>query len=247
MKRIFYTKVLLALIFSAALFSTGCAKLKLQTSFQRSADTLDAHINKTAWQYMLSRSSGSDTTFKTMHDAIIYSGIDTNLYVQPGNTFFFLNANACKSVWNNILINGKKATSFRSYSKSDLKNYFLYLIVQGTYTHYNLPITPVTVQTMAPAGTYTANSPTFTIPLAGGLGTGTPIPANPNSTMTLFVLDALIGNAASYPIVVNMGIVNTATISATTQPNVTVYTSDILATNGVVDVMNGALWPVVYQ
>lgn len=240
-----YTLLFAVLI---AIFNSGCEKLALQKNFSRSTtDTIDAHLYKTAWQYMISRSKGADTIFKTMHDAIIYSGIDTTLYSEPNHTYFFLSAAGCKDMWAKIKVNGKAATSFHSYSPTDLKNYFLYLIVKGQYSHYNLPTTPVTVQTLAPAGTYTTNSATFTIPLPTGIPALTPIPSNPNSIMTLYVLNTSIGNTLSYPIVVNMTIATTATLtSATTGNNVLVITSDLLATNGVVDVMNGALYPTPY-
>jgi hypothetical protein len=249
MKSTYMIKAILLVAVFIVIATSGCKKLSLQTSFSRgTTDTLDAHLYKTAWQYMVSRSKGADTTFKTMHDGIIYSGIDTNLYNQPGtNTFFFLNATACKNLWATFLVNGKKGTSFNSYAKADLKNYFLYLIVVGSYSHYNLPATrAIKVQTMAPAGTYTTVPATFAYPVAGGFPTGTVIPSNPSSVMSLYVLDTSIGNTTSYPIVVNMSIATTATLSSTTQNNVTVYTSDLLATNGVVQVMNGALAPTPY-
>jgi len=225
-----------------AILTSGCKKLALQKNFSRSTDdTIDAHLYKTAWQYMLSRSKGADTIFKTMHDAIIYSGVDTNLYSQQGNTYIFLNTNACKSLWKAYTVAGKAATSFRSYAPADLKNYFLYLIVKGTYTHYNLPIYPVTVQTMAPPGAFTNNSPSFLIPTPTGVVSST-FQSNPNSTMTMYVLDALIGNTQSFPLVINMSIENTTTLNA----NTTVSTSDLLATNGVVDVMNGPPYPITF-
>lgn len=242
MKTKYILSSLIVAIACVIIAASGCKKLNLQRSFSRgTGDTVDAHLYKTAWQYMLSRSSGSDTLFKTMHDAIIYAGVDTNLYSQQGNTYLFLNTNACKSLWKNYTVNGKAGTSFRSYAPADLKNYFLYLIVKGQYTHYNLPIYPVTVQTMAPAGAYAANSPTFLIPTPSGIASST-FQSNPNSTMTMYVLDALIGNTQSYPLVINMSIENTTTLNA----NTTVSTSDLLATNGVVDVMNGPVYPVSY-
>ena len=73
---------------------TGCKKiagLSLQKDTDHETSTLDPHINKTAWQYLRERSnvSPTDTIFKRMYEAIIYSGIDTTLYTQPGNTFIF--------------------------------------------------------------------------------------------------------------------------------------------------------------
>jgi len=247
MKKTYIIQTFLVLAVCIAILTSGCEKLKFQTSATRSTtDTIDAHLYKTAWQYMLARSKGSDTTFKTFHDAIIYSGIDTTLYSKVNYTYFFLNTAACKDMWGKILINTKKATSFHSYSPTDLKNYFLYLIVKGQYSHYNLPITPVTVQTLAPAGTYTNNSATFNIPYPTGITAGG-IPSNPNSIMTLYVLNTTLGNTLAYPIIVNMSIQSTATLtSATSGNNVLVTTSDLLATNGVVQVMSGAVFPTPY-
>jgi hypothetical protein len=239
------TGALLALIFAVSISISGCKKLNLQTSFSRSTtDTIDAHLYKTTWAYIKARAYGSttDTIFRSLYTAIIYSGIDTNEYIKPDRTYLLLNTAACKSVWGSILVNGKKAVSWKSYSATDVKNYLLYLIVNGTYSHYNLPISPVTVQTLAPAGAYTTNPATFASPVPTGFPAGTPFTPNPNSVMTLYVLNALIGNTQSYPLVVNMSVENTTTINA----NTTIYTSDLLSTNGVVDVVNAAIWPTFY-
>lgn len=205
---------------------SGC--LKLQKEFHRSTtDTLDAHLNKTSWQYLKSRAygSGTDTIFRRMYDAIIYSGIDTNLYMQTGKTYiFFTNAMVTTKktgLWAAVLTSAKKpATSWASYSPADVKNYLEYLILNGTYSHYNLPTHDVTVQTMAPAGTYTNNPPGFQIP---GFVT------NPNSTMYIEVLNASPSNTSNYPITVNDVFY--------------VATSDLLATNAVVDVISTPIYP----
>src|SRR5687768_15731162 len=77
----------------------GCKKLaglELQTNADHEVSTLDPHINKTAWQYLKERSvlSATDTIFKRMYEAIVYSGIDSSLYLQTGQTFIFLHNDA---------------------------------------------------------------------------------------------------------------------------------------------------------
>jgi hypothetical protein len=223
------TAGLLIMIGGVATLSS-CSKLKLQKDFNRSTtDTLDAHVNKTAWAYLKSRAYGSatDTVFRRMYDAIIYSGIDTNLYIQPNKTYlFYTNAavtTAKTGIWAAYLTSkAKAAKSFKDYSADDLKNYLLFLIINGQYSHYNLPLTDVEVQTMAPAGTFNANFAGFVIPAFTA--------NNPNSTMRLKVLNSSPGNTSDYPIQIN----------STTN----VYSSDYLATNGVLQVMNTPVSPV---
>jgi len=84
MKKIKHIIAILITLSAVALIAPGC--MKLQKDFTRSTtDTLDAHLNKTAWAYLKSRaynnSTPSDTLFRRMYDAIIYSGIDTNEYI----------------------------------------------------------------------------------------------------------------------------------------------------------------------
>jgi hypothetical protein len=227
MKKIKYLPaILLVFLVTAVTILPGC--LKLQTDFHRSTtDTLDAHLNKTAWQYLKSRAYGSskDTIFRRMYDAIIYSGIDTNLYMQSGKTYiYFTNSMVTTSktgLWALVLTSAKKAgTSWASYSKNDVKNYLSYLILNGTYTHYNLPTHDVVAQTAAPAGVFATNPTGFTMP---------GVIANPNSTMYIQVLNASPSNTSNYPITIN--------------DLYYVSTSDLLATNAVVDVINAPIFP----
>src|SRR4051812_27266172 len=80
---------------------TGC--YKLQKDYTRTPDTVDAHIYKTAWQFIKDRgiANNTDTIFRVMYNAIIYSGIDTNEYTVPGRTYILLNNTAAKAVWSN--------------------------------------------------------------------------------------------------------------------------------------------------
>lgn len=226
-------KILIAtlsiLIIGAGLSLSSCGKLKLQKDFNRKTDTLDAHVYKDAWAYLKSRAYGSktDTVFRRMYDAIIASGIDTGLYMQQNKTYlFYTNAavtTAKTGVWAAYLTAQKKAAkSFKDYNAADLKNYLLFLILNGQYSHYNLPLTDVEIQTMAPQGIFNTNFTGFILPAFNA--------NNPNSTIKLKVLNASAGNTSDYPIQIN-GTTN-------------VYSSDYLATNGVIQVMNTPVSPI---
>lgn len=209
-----------------ALLISGCTLfgLKKQTDFDRvtNRDTTDAHLYKTAWAYLKARAYGSttDTIFRRMYDGIIYSGIDTNEYIKPGRTFIFLNNTAVTaSVWAKYKNGTAVGKSWASYSKTDVKNYLLYLILTAQYSHYNLPLTIVTANTLAPAGAYTTNPTTFLAP-------GT-FNSNPQSQMLLRVSNAnTVTSQLDYPIVLN-------------ETN-NVNTSDLMATNGVVFVLTNS-------
>lgn len=204
---------------------SGCslAGLSLQKDYNRSTtDTIDAHVYKTAWGYLKSRAyqnaSPSDTIFRRMYDGIIYSGIDTNEYTKPGRTFIFLqNSIVTGQVWAKYKNAGVVGTKWQSYPAADVKNYLSYLILLSTYTHSNLPLQDIQASTLAPAGVYTTNPATFTAP-----GTFNP---NPKSVMLIHVSNAnTVTSQLDYPIVLNQ--------------TVNVNVSDLLATNGVIDVIS---------
>ncbi|MDN5284914.1 MAG: hypothetical protein JWR38_1188 [Mucilaginibacter sp.] len=218
------------LIVMGVILISGCEKLKLQKDFNRSTtDTLDAHVGKNAWAYLKSRaySNTTDTVFRRMYDAIIYSGIDTNLYMQQNKTYLiYTNAavtTAKTGLWATYLTSKKVAAkSFKDYSAADLKNYLLFLILDGQYSHYNLPLTDVEVKTLAPVGIFNTNFTGFIIPAFTA--------NNPNSTLKIKVLNSSPGNTSDYPLQIN----------STTN----VYSSDYLTTNGVIQVMNTPVSPI---
>jgi hypothetical protein len=89
-----------------AIYSTGCKKflgLKKQTDYDYKPQTADAHIYKTAGQFLNDRANGpdlkNDTVFRWMKLGLDYAGIDLNEYEKPGRTFIFLHNDAIK-VWN---------------------------------------------------------------------------------------------------------------------------------------------------
>ena len=206
-----------------ALATSGC--LKYQSNAEYTPYILDPHINKTAYQYIKDRSynyAGKDTIFKLMRQAIEYSGIDTNEYLKPDRTFILLHNDAIlrTTVVNKVptptadcyfgkyLVNGKPATKWSDYPKDQVKNYLLYLIVQGAYSFDNLTPNNVTANTLQPQN-YD--------------------PLNPQSIMLLRVNDD-----QNFPIRLNdfSGSVS----------YVTVRTTNILATNGDIQVIDRVLF-----
>jgi hypothetical protein len=228
--------ILLTCLSLSTMFSS-CLKLQKDYNRKTNVDTLDGHLYKTAWAYLKARAygSGTDTIFRRMYDGIIYSGIDTNEYIKTDRTFIFLSnseiTTAKTGLWA-IVHNGSAAgKSWASYSATDVKNYLSYLIAQGYYSHYNLKLADVTFTTLAPAGAYTTNPPgfTFTSPAT--------YVSNPNSIMIAHVSNAnTVTSQLDYPIVLNSAV------------NIT--TSDLEATNGIVQVINSGtivLTPTIPQ
>ena len=236
MKRI---KILFAIPLMAlgiAALVSGCTLfgLKKQTDNNRptNVDTIDAHLNMTAWAYIKSRGLQShtkaDTPLALLQRAIIYSGIDTMEYIKPGRTYICPNSASVKLVFSGFFTAaGKAATKWQDYSPADVKNYLMYLILNQQYSHYNLPYNDVTAQTLAPAGTYTTQPTGFRVVIPGS--NPATFASNPTSNMLIKVLNASNGNTSDYPIFVN--------------ENNYIVTSDLLATNGVVDVVGTLVSP----
>lgn len=205
----------------------GCdlAGLKLQESHDYHPYVLDPHINKTTWQYIKDRSynfAGKDTIFKLMRQAIEYSGIDTNLYIKTNCTFILLHNDAIYRTtttnkvttvttdcyFGKYLINGKPATKWSDYPKDQVKNYLLYLIVQGAYSFNNLGPTNTVATTLMPQNTDPLN-PTSIMMLR----------VNDDQNFTMRLND--FSNSVAY---------------------VSVRTSNILPTNGAIQVIDRVLY-----
>lgn len=149
---------------------TGCKKLlglERQKDWHFQPQVLDPHINMTAWQFLKERALGvdpNDTIFKMMYEGILYSGIDTNLYLQKNKTFIFLHndaifrlnkgkiTNDCYFGYHLIGDPATTATKWEDYPKDSVKNWLLYLIADGDYTFGTVGPTPVETKTMLPEG-----------------------------------------------------------------------------------------------
>lgn len=197
---------------------SGCSLfgLDLQKDYNRKPHVIDPELHMTAWDYLRQRSieNDPDSIFKFMYDAIIYSGIDTSIYTESGHTFILLHNDAINRVVKKVtqpdcffganLVGGKPATSWSDYPKETVKNYLLYLIALGEYTHVkNLTINDTLVKTMLPTGTWSEN---------------------PSSVMAYKIVNAALTNTNDYPIQLN--------------DSVNVRTSDLIPSNGVIQVVD---------
>ncbi|XHR96628.1 fasciclin domain-containing protein [Mucilaginibacter sp. UC70_90] len=180
---------------------------------------------KTTWQFIKDRSynfAGKDTVFKLMRQAIEYSGIDTNLYIKTNCTFILLHNDAvyrttvvnkvpiitADCYWGKYLVNGKPGTKWSDYPKEQVKNYLLYLIVQGAYSFNNLTPSNVVATTLQPLN-YDPLNPTSIMTLR----------VNDDQNFTMRLND--FSNSVGY---------------------VSVRTSNILALNGAIQVIDRVLY-----
>jgi hypothetical protein len=167
-QQIIYSTIFIGLLMIGI---TGCKKiagLRLQENTDHPTAILDAHINKTAWQYLKERSvlSATDTIFKRMYEAIVYSGIDTALYLQTGQTFIFLHNDAVfrtatpqptDNYWSRYKVGGQIPKSWSAYTPQQVKNWLLYLIVKGEYSYDNIGPENLVAKTLLPEGADAAN------------------------------------------------------------------------------------------
>ena len=138
------------------------AGLPLQTNVPYNANLLNPNVGMTTWDYIKSRGPGKgDSLFAQMYNAIIYSGIDTNLYTQPNKTYIIYTDSALFShttgktttstscYWGYYKVANSAgklvaATSWSQYKGADsiaLQNNLLYLITNGIHSFNNIPIT----------------------------------------------------------------------------------------------------------
>lgn len=229
--------IIIAIIFGTSVLLGGC--YKVQTDYNKDAHILNPNINKTTWQYINDRANGTaaaDTIFRLMLQGIQYAGIDSNIYLQTGKTFILLHNDAIRRLSGTTvqsdcffganLVNNKIATKWSDYPKDFVKNYLLYLVLDGVYDHYTLPVSDnATAGSTAPAGSLTS------LPLSVTRNATYPFTANGNSTMKLKVLNSSPSNTSDYPVVLN-DVLN-------------VRTSSILATNGSIHVIDRFLTTTV--
>jgi hypothetical protein len=167
-KQIIYSTVFIGLLMIGMAGCKKIAGLRLQENEDHTTSTLDPHIYKTAWQYLKERSvlSATDTIFKRMYEAIVYSGIDTSLYLQTGNTFIFLHNDAVfrtatpqptDNYWSRYKVGGQIPKSWSAYTPQQVKNWLLYLIVKGEYSYDNIGPEAISVKTLLPEGADAAN------------------------------------------------------------------------------------------
>ena len=219
----------------AVLLLTACSKiagLERQQNVDHITSTIDPHIKKSAWQFLVDRALGTapaDTIFRWMYRGIIYSGIDTSEYTKPGRTYIFLHYDAILRKVSNVTqadcyfgkykvgaAPGVAAARWEDYPALQVKNYLLSLIVQGEHTFENVSPDPKFEKSIMPPGTD---------------------PLNPESIITFrvindrdskFRINDFPGSAVPTPNLVT--------------PGIQARTAGILSTNGPVHVIDRVLF-----
>lgn len=163
-----------------SLMIAGCSLFNLdnQKNYEYDKFILDDHIHMTAWDYLKSRANGNpsnpnDTVFKWMKKAIDYCGIDTMEYMKSNRTYVFLQNDAIMHISGGKVTAGfffdfpivltldpvtglpkttAPAKQWSQYDKQTVKNYLLYLIIQGDHNYNNITPGPNIYQTLLPAG-----------------------------------------------------------------------------------------------
>jgi hypothetical protein len=167
-RQLIYSALVIGLMMAGMASCKKLAGLDLQKDTDHETSVLDPKINKTAWQYLKERSvsNATDTIFKRMYEAIVYSGIDSALYQQPNQTFIFLHNDAVfrtaaptatDCYWGRYKVNNAVAKSWSQYTPQQVKNWLMYLILKGEYSYENLGPENVQVKTLLPEGTDAAN------------------------------------------------------------------------------------------
>ncbi|MBB6501236.1 hypothetical protein [Pedobacter cryoconitis] len=158
---------------------SGCTlfDMDIQKKYDYEHKTLDPNINITARQFLENRSYESpinlnDTVFKWMRKGLEYAEIDLAAYEKQGMTFIFLHNDAVR-VWDSKakkvtagmwfdfpivtfkpgteeILSTRPALKWEDYPKEDVKNYFLYLMLLGSYNFNNIRLTAVDAQTLLP-------------------------------------------------------------------------------------------------
>jgi hypothetical protein len=160
---------------------TGCYKLQKDYDYKPSTLDPHINMTAKDFMHSRGiGGAGSDTVFKWMEMGMIYAGIDTMEYVKPNRTYLFLHNNAVRTLSSGKVNGGffydypivvkdpagvvikskidvtqdsiRPAVSWNEYPQDMVRNYLLYLILQGEYSFENLSVNNTTIQTLMPPG-----------------------------------------------------------------------------------------------
>src|SRR5215217_8343807 len=169
-------------ILMAAVMLSGCYKLQKDYKYIKSEIDPHYDMTVKQYMLSRGTAGvGSDTVFKWMQLGIEYAGLDLAEYEKPGRTFIFLHNSAIRTLSSGKVNGGfffdhhivvkdasgtplkskvdvaidstRPAVTWNEYSKQTVKNYFLYLILQGEYNFENLGVQNKSIETLLPAGT----------------------------------------------------------------------------------------------
>jgi hypothetical protein len=172
----------LALIVVAAISLSGCYKLQTDYKYNGWVLDPNINMTAKDFLLSRGTAGvGSDTIFKWMQLGLEYAAFDMTEFEKPGRTFILLHNNAVRTISSGkvsagffydypiIVKNGsgvpikslidptmdsmRPANSWNEYPQQMVKNYFLYLILQGEYTFENLSVNNTSAPSLLPPGT----------------------------------------------------------------------------------------------
>lgn len=213
---------------------------------------------------------GNDTIFKLMQQGIEYAEIDTAEYVKPGRTYIFLHNNAIKTTSSGKVTGGffydypipvfdatgapikskidptqdslRIPLTWNEYPKDFVRNYFLYLIMEGEYSFENLTVENNSIKTLLPAGT-------IVDPKVSKLGwVVTKLTPNPDATLAANVYyDKTQGTGFDPEGKINLKLVNNQNAPINLNDRVDDRTAGYFATNGKIHVYDKTIPPFRYS
>ncbi|PYF70695.1 hypothetical protein [Pedobacter nutrimenti] len=213
-----------------------------------------------------------DTVFKYMKLGLDYAGIDLGEYEKSGRTFIFLHNDAIRvlddktkipksGMWFDIPVimkdvNGqpikdvdgikyktRPATKWSDYSKETVKNYFLYLIIQGEYGFDNAVTTNTTMQTLLPPNRVAAKDESL---LSYIVTKAQPKPGSMAASRAI-LWDAVGSPGFDPEGKINMKITYTDGTPLVINDLVPDRSAGQIATNGPVHVFGATVWPFRYS
>jgi len=192
----------------------------------------------------------SGRTYIFLHNSAIRttSGSGSTLKVTGGFFFDFPifvkdgSGNVIKSKLDPTADSARPALQWSDYSKETVKNYLLYLIIEGEYGFDNLNAINTSVQTLLPPGTVVSKTDTR---LSWLVGKTEP---NPNlSNTTSLTLNPLTGTGFDPEGKMNLKLANTQDAPIVVNDRFNDRTAGYIATNGLIHVYDKTLFPVRYS
>ena len=190
-------------------------------------------------------------TFIFLHNSAIRttSGSGSSLKVTGG--FFFdypvvakdVNGNIIKSIIDPTLDSLRPAFQWSEYPQAFVKNYFLYLILQGEYTFENLTVSNTSIQTLLPANTVAARGDSK---LSWVVTKSAP---NPDATLAANITLIPNGGGSGFDPEgkINLKLVNTQDAPIMINDRVNDRSAGYFTTNGKVHVYDKTIGPFRYS
>lgn len=133
-----------------SLFFSSCelVGLDLQKNYDYHASAPDPNVNMTAWEYL--NQERPDSLFKLMLEGIKYAGLEEE-YSKSDRTFIFLTNSAIYQISTSGIelstsyfvrnkVNGESAKSWEGYPVEQVRDLFLYHILQGVHTYPDIKL-----------------------------------------------------------------------------------------------------------